>query len=138
MIPYQSWWDTSPYHIYIYICCYHKSFVMSHVFKGENLNGRGSLGNKWGFLKWVGSVFMKNMSAQLSFCSSDTIKACPNPSTSPDCCQNFFFSSMGRLKNSWMPDFTFSNNEVLTPWFTNCNDQFIFWLKPNIKREEKW
>ena len=93
----------------------------------ENLNGRGNLGNKRGFLKWVGRVDMKKRSPQSSFCSSETTKACPNPSTSPGFCQNFFFSSIGRLKNSRVSAFTFSTNEELTPWFINC-DQLIYLL----------
>ena len=93
----------------------------------ENLNGRGNLGNKRGFLKWVRRVDMKKRSPQSSFCSSETTKACPNPSTSPGFCQNFFFSSIGRLKNSCVSAFTFSTNEELTPWFINC-DQLIYLL----------
>ena len=93
-----------------------------------DLSGRGSLGNKWGFLKLVGRVRRVNVSPQSSFCSSDTTKSCPNPSRSPGCCQYFFFSSIDSLKNSEMSNFTFSNNEVLTPWFINCKkiSNFIY------------
>lgn len=41
----------------------------------ENLNGKGRLGNKWGFLMWGGKVSKKNKSAHSNFCSSETTKA---------------------------------------------------------------
>jgi len=87
----------------------------------RNLNGKGMLGSKWGFLNWGGKVIMKNISAHSNFCSSETTKTWPYPSTpSPSLCPNFFFSSIGRSKNSWAPLFTLSSNEVLTPWLINC------------------
>lgn len=87
----------------------------------RDLNGRGRLGNKWGFLKDGGSVIKKKMSAQSSFCSSDTTNACPKPSTSPAFCHNFFFSSIPRSNNFFIPVFTSSTSDELTPWFFNCN-----------------
>ena len=46
-------------------------------------------------------VVKMKTSDQSSFWFSETTKACPKPSMSPGCCQSFFFSSMGRLKNSF-------------------------------------
>ncbi|KAJ0556343.1 hypothetical protein HanRHA438_Chr07g0300461 [Helianthus annuus] len=57
---------------------------------------------------------MLNMSDQSSFCSSETTKACPNPSRSSAVCPYFCFSSNGKLKNSCVSFLNFSSNEKLT------------------------
>jgi hypothetical protein len=72
-------------------------------------------------MNWLGDH--EERSPQSSFCSSDTTNACPKPSTSPGYCQKSFFSSIGRLKKSWTSVFTFSNNEALTSWFTNYEEE---------------
>lgn len=95
----------------------------------------GSLEKRCGDLICGGRVFMKNTSAQSSFCSSDTTKSCPNPSISPATCPHFSFSSNGRLKNPWTSTFAFSTSEELTPWFISCTtfNSFLYYHSFQIK-----
>lgn len=92
------------------------------VERERDLNWIGKLGKKLGFLECFGREIKWKMSAQSSFWSSETTKPCPKPSKSPGCCQNFFFSSIGRLNSSSIPTFTPSTTEGLTPWFINCRN----------------